>query len=226
MRNITKVLLLIVAAFLVYVIWPRTPNLKGFDPNEMAKLTVDDWIARKDGKNFASMVARYKIYSSQFNLSPLTAYRMAQNDVAGTNALRSLKGIDTAGGENADTVAAIESKATTALTEKFAMMKVPATEGGGADALAREEVARFSLVLKGAPSEEIAGPIARIYAAEYGGTPEDFAEVASNLGYAQWMIFSDTATSPDGMSALDYTREGFKLLKEVANAAPAPAAQN
>jgi hypothetical protein len=32
MRPITKILLLVIVAFVVYLLWPRTANMKGFDP--------------------------------------------------------------------------------------------------------------------------------------------------------------------------------------------------
>ncbi len=217
MRNITKIFLLIVAAFVVYLIWPRTPNLKGFDPAELAKLQVEAWHAEKDGKGMASLIALYKIYTAQFHFSPLAAFRMAQSQKA---ALAEMKRLQSAG-ENAD-----ESKALEAFTEKYSLMKRQASEQTDPDALAREEYAVYSLALGGAPTNEVAEPVSRIMAARYGGAAQDFMDAAMNIAQAQVMVWAAQSQGDEGQGALDYAREGYKLLKEVANTpVTAPAAQ-
>jgi len=213
MRPITKVFLLIVVAFVVYLLWPRTPNLKGFDPAVMAKLQVTDWTAQRDGKGWEALTTRFKIYTSQYNFSPVGAYRMAQSQAEGLTAVKVSEE------DKSNEVA--ESRALSAFTEKYAMMKRAAKEETEPDSLAREEIAWWTLVFEKAPASEVEAPITHILAARYGGVPEDFVDVAANLAEAQQLVFSNQATdAASGMSAVDYAQEGYKLLKEIA-AAPA-----
>jgi hypothetical protein len=220
MRPITKVFLLIVIAFVAYLLWPRTADLKGFNPEEMAKLKVADWTAQRDGKKWDALVARFKIYTSQYHFSPVGAYRMAQSQEAALAAVKASEA------DKSNNVA--ESRALSAFTEKYAMMKRDAKENTEPDSLAREEIAWWTLIMEKAPLSEVEGPITHIMAARYGGVAEDYVDVASNLAYAQQMVFaSQDRDSESGMSPVDYAREGYKLLKEIAatppkDAQPAP----
>ena len=216
MRPITKILLLVVVAFFVYLLWPRTPNLKGFDPGAMADLQVQAWQADKLGKGLDAMMARYKIFASQYHFSPVAAFQIAR---AQGNAVKEIASAKQPNGDAAD-----ENRALSALTEKYTVWKTQTHADFDPDALAREEYAWRALEIDGAKTEEIAAPMTRIFAAIYGGVPGDFVDVGTDLASARGMIFGQQAPT-DGSdpvrAAKETAKEGYSLLKEIA-AAPAP----
>jgi hypothetical protein len=218
MRPITKILLLAVVAFVVFLLWPRTGNMKGFDPTKLAGLEVASWQAQKAEKGFDALKARFKIYSSQYHFDPISAFRIAQNQAA---ALKSLKLFHE---ENSD--ASEEGRSLAALTEKYLAIKKQAKLEFDADALGREEFAWRTLELDGAAPAEIAAPLARVLAGLYGGGEADFKDVATHIAAARALIFKGDATTgePDVYTAKTTAEEAYKLLSEIANTPPATSA--
>jgi hypothetical protein len=220
MRPITKILLLVVVAFFVYLLWPRTPNLKNFDPGAMADLQVQAWQADKLGKGLDAMMARYKIYASQYHFSPVAAFQIAR---AQGNAVKEIASAKQPNGDAAD-----ENRALSALTEKYTVWKTQTHADFDPDALAREEYAWRALEIDGAKTGEIAAPMTRILASIYGGVPGDFVDVGTDLASARGMIFGQQAPT-DGSdpvrAAKETAKEGYSLLKEIA-ATPANVATN
>lgn len=219
MRPITKLLLLVVVAFIVYLIWPRNPDIKNFDPSVLAGLDVKTWVAEKRGKSFDALKARFKIYSSQYKFPPVASFRIAQTDAAGIEALG--KSFPKVEGEAPEPME--ENRAILAFTQKFVTIKKQVGGDFDPDALAREEVSWRSREHSGAPDTEVAQPIARIFAAIYGGDPADFDVVAQDIAAARALIFSENVppdvTDPV-QTAQDYLREALTLLKEIAQQAP------
>ncbi|MDD5199926.1 MAG: hypothetical protein PHC88_08990 [Terrimicrobiaceae bacterium] len=216
MRPISKVLLLIVAAFLVYLLLPRTPNLKGFDPVELAKLEVSAWKAEKANKGTDALIARFRIYTSQFHFAPVTAFRMAQSEAAALEGLKREKDGNMNPGD--------ENRALSAFTEKYALMKGQMKADFDADALAREEMGWQMALRDGGPVSEVAAPITHVLAALYGGLPEDFVDVATSLANSQAEILGENRSGVDSaQGAEEAAREGYKLLKEIATTPPAGA---
>jgi hypothetical protein len=218
MRPITKILLLVVVAFVVYLLWPRTANMKEFDPVKLAGLQVASWQGQKDGKGFDTLKARYKIYTSQYNFDPISAFRIAQNQAA---ALKSLK---LSREENGDPNE--ESRAIAALTEKYTWIRKQAKLAFDADAMAREEfawlLAEYNTDGTATPAD-IATPLSRVLAGLYGGTEADFQDVATDIVNARALIFKgDPATGqPDVYTAKTTAIEAYKLLSEIAKTPPA-----
>jgi hypothetical protein len=208
MRNITKLFLLIVAAFAVYVLWPRTPSFRNFDPAVLAKLKVEDWTAQRDGEALAGLLARYKVFASQYGFPPVTALHMARNQDVAMAEVRRLR----LAGNGVD-----DTRAVAALTEKYVMMKRGTKDASvDADSLAREEVTWCTLLLDKAAPKDVAVPQAQLLAARYGGEAKQFADVAMNLAYAQVLVFHGSASGAEpGWTARDYAREGYRQLKEI-----------
>ncbi|MGH8046753.1 MAG: hypothetical protein ACREKL_05870 [Chthoniobacterales bacterium] len=215
MRPITKLLLLGVLAFIVFLLWPRTADMKAFDPVKLAALEVASWQAQKADKGFDAWKARFKIYSSQYHFDPTSAFRIAQSQGA------ALKSLMLSRGENAD--ATEEGRSIQSFTEKYTWIKKQAKLDINTDALAREEFAWRLLELDGNPPADIAPPISRILAALYGGNPADFLDVATHIASARALIFKgDPSTGePDVYSAKTMLEEAYKNLHEIALTPPA-----
>ena len=217
MRNITKILLLIVLAFVVYLLWPRTPNLNGFDPAQLARLEIQNWQAQKAGKEFGAVIARYKIFSSQYHFAPISSYRIAQSQA---DALNHLKLLRQPGADPAE-----ENRTLSALTEKYTWIKQQVKGAFDPDAMARDEFGWRTLELDGGAPNEVAASLSRILAGLYGGAAEDFIEPATNLVAARALVFNDDAAAAGGADAQTTAQEAYTLLKEIAAtpvAAPSP----
>lgn len=215
MRPITKIFLLIVVAFMVYLLWPRTPSLKNFDPAALASLSVRTWKAEKDHKNFDALMDRFQIYTSQYHFSPVAAFRMAQSEAAAISSMATAK---QSGGDPGS-----DDQAVHAFTEKFTFWKTDARANIDPDSIARDEVAWRSMELdESSKPEEIAAPLTRVLAAIYGGSPEDFADVASELIDARGMILGNQTSdgSNPTMEAQAKAQDAFKLLHDIALTPP------
>lgn len=213
MRPITKIFLLAVVAFIVYLIWPRNPDIKGFDPAVLAGLDVKTWVAEKRDKGFDALKTRFTIYSSQYKFPPVPSYRIAQSEAGGIKSLK--KALSRADAPDV----AEENRATMAFTQKYVTIKKQTGAEFSPDVLAREEVGWRMLELGGSPSNEVAAPIARILAAIYGGEYVDYETVALDIAAARSLIFGETI--PDDVTdpvqtAEDMTRDALSLLKELA----------
>lgn len=215
MRPITKILLLLVVAFCVYVLWPRKADVKGFVPAELADLEVQNWVAEKRDKGMDGLMTRYRIYNSQFHFSPIASFRIAQAQGAANKAVKEL------GNEGADQT--MENHALSILTEKYAMIARQAGLKFDSDALAREELAWRSVERDGGPLDSIARSMEQPLAAIYGGAPEDYTDVAHNIAGARSLIFSPEPpvdVADPVAAAEEITDEAYSLLKELADTAP------
>ncbi len=214
MRNITKILLLIVVAFAAYLLWPRSASLSGFKPAEMARLQIQNWQGQKDNKGMGSLMARYKIYATQYHISPVTAFRMAQTQGGVLAAIANLK--------NDDSDSVSENRVLGSLTEKYSMLKQAVNGSFDPDALAREEYGwRVTEKDPSGSSDVIIPSICRILAALYGGNPEDYTEAATNIAKARMLVL----TGGDLAEAKSAAQEGYSLLHEIATTPPATAVE-
>jgi len=224
MRPITKIFLVVLAAFVVYLLWPRTADMKRFDPAKLAALQVQNWQAQKAGSGFGALKARYVIYTSQYNFDPISAFRIAQNQAA---AIKSLK---LSREENGDPNE--ETRAIAALTEKYTWIRKQAKLQYDADAMAREEFGWLLAEYGGdggtnpdgsATSADMISPLSGVLAGLYDGNAEDFQQVAELIVKARSLIFKgDPATGqPDVYTAKTTAEEAYRLLKEIAATPPA-----
>jgi hypothetical protein len=179
---------------------------------------VASWQAQKAGKSFDALKARYKIYTSQYNFDPISAFRIVQNQGAALNSLKLSRE------ENGDPNE--ESRSIAALTEKYTWIRKQAKLNFDADAMAREEfawlLAEYNTDGTATP-EDIAAPLSRVYAGLFGGTAEDFHDVATQIVAARALVFKgDPATGqPDIYTAKTTAVEAYKLLSEIAKTPPA-----
>ncbi len=216
MRPITKIFLLLVVAFIVYVLWPRTPNLAGFDPAKIAPIEVESWDSALKAKGVDFIVQRYQIYANEWGLSPVAALRIAMKENDGIGTLRRLA-------DSSDR----EIRSLPAFQEKYVILKRQTGRDFDSDTLARDEVAWRSHEIDAANYDVIARPMAEILAGLYGGTGDRYIEIAYNIVSARALL--DGATLPEGFSdpisaAEEITEQSYVELKEaLAESATEPA---
>lgn len=215
MRPITKILLLAVVAFIVYLIWPSSPNIKAFNPGELAGLEVKTWIAEKRDKGLDALLTRFRIYNSQYKFGPFPSFRIAQHQGNGIEAMNRSFPKTEGGAPNATE----ENRALLAFTQKYVSIRKQAGLDFDPDALAREELAWRALEHDGATPEEVAMPMARILASIFGGMEADYGDVAYGIAYGRSLILRDEVPSDiidPVQAAQDAASESYSLLKELA----------
>jgi len=216
MRPITKILLLIVVGFFVYVLWPRTPKLDGFKPAEIAPLEVRSWISERDGKGLDLITQVYKIYTHQLGFSPIASFRIGMSESGGVEKLRKLTHSDDR-----------EARALRSFQEKYAIIKRDSGKAFSSDDLAREEIAWRTAEIDAAPYDQIANSMANVLAGLYGGEPKRFADIAYGIVSARALLHG--AELPEGFSdpvsaAEEIAQQAFTELKELQSPAqPEPA---
>lgn len=78
MSPFAKILLLLVAAFAAYVLWPRTPDLNRISPAQAAKHEAAAWKALQEGKTWTAVKEYYLLFDRDFGFSPARAFVLAQ----------------------------------------------------------------------------------------------------------------------------------------------------
>lgn len=78
MSPFSKFLLFLVVAVLVYVLWPRTPDLARVDPAAAARHEAAAWRALKDGQLLRASKEYYLLFDRDYGFSPVRAFTLAQ----------------------------------------------------------------------------------------------------------------------------------------------------
>jgi hypothetical protein len=78
MSPFAKFLSLLLVAVLVYVLWPRTPDLTRLNPAEAAKHEAAAWQALQEGKVWSAVKEYYLLFDRDLGFSPVRAFTLAQ----------------------------------------------------------------------------------------------------------------------------------------------------
>lgn len=208
MRPITKIFLLIVVAFFVYLLWPREPKMTEFSPPELARLRVDSW--QKEGKGGLGLLfTDFRIFAFQFGFSPLASFQIASNEASAVSTLH--KYADDPEGSG-------ETRALVSLQEKYVLIKRQTKMDFDTDACARSEIAWRTIELDGGRPEAVARGMAGAYAALYGGDAGEYLDATRNLAGARVLLAG--AALPEGYTnakraALELATDGFTDLRAI-----------
>ncbi len=205
MRPITKILLLIVVAFFVYLLWPRNPTLTEFTPTELARLEMRAWQAEADG-GFGAMIPLFRIYAFHYGVAPLASFQIASAETGAVSVLRKFAG---------DPDGLGPSRALVPLQEKYVILRRQTGRDFDSDACARGEISWREIELEGGKPEAVATAMASCYAAFFGGESGDYLATARNLAGARALLFG--AKLPEGYSdreraALELATDGYREL--------------
>ncbi len=207
MRPITKLLLLFVVAFFVFLLWPRSPSLREFDPASLAARQVEAWQKERAG-GFGALVSVFKIYAFEYGMSPLASYQIASNEVGAVATLRKWVG-DPGGG--------LGTRALLPLQEKYVLIKRQTNSEIDTDACARAEIAWRMIEMDGAKPQAVGASMAAELAVLHGGDRADYRGAARQFAGARAILFG--AELPDGypnrrLAALEMATDGYRELQD------------
>lgn len=77
MRFLKMFFALLVLGLAAYCFWPRTPSLKGFQPNRMAGLQAGIWKAASEKLQYELVLPFYQVYEGEYHLPPAASLLMA-----------------------------------------------------------------------------------------------------------------------------------------------------
>jgi hypothetical protein len=78
MSPFAKFLALLLVAFLVYVLWPRTPDLTRLNPAQAAKHEAAAWQSLRAGNLWGGVKEYYLLFDRDLGFSPVRAFTLAQ----------------------------------------------------------------------------------------------------------------------------------------------------
>lgn len=207
MRQITKIFLLLVVAFVAYLVWPRTPSLRGFEPTELAELQVASWQDELASSGLKSIWTVFQIYSQQYGLSPIASLRVAQNEVSAEKIVH--KALGTAAGDQ---------RALVVLQEKYVLIGKQLGSELNTDASARAELAWRVIEAEKGSTESVAEAMASWFGVLYGGKSRDYLSAARQLAGSRAVLFG--AKLPVGYydpkrAALELATDGYRQLSKI-----------
>ncbi len=211
MRPITKVLLSIVAAFVVYLLWPRAPEMVDFSPPQLAELQIESWQNEQSG-GFGQTLAAFKTFAFGYGFSPIASFQIAHSAASSAAILRD---------RLPDLHVGSETRALVPLQEKYVVIQRQTEMDFDSDACARAEIAWRVIELDGGKPQAVAQAMASFYATFYGGEPGMYLDSAKSFAGARALL--NGAPLPEGYSsahtaALDAAVDGFdQLLKAIHN---------
>lgn len=178
-----------------------------FRPRELAELRVKSWVAEKNANRLANLVEVYKVFAEQYHFAPVTAFRVAQSEVAAVNKLRGLP----------DNLAASD-QALPALREKYVLVRRQLGREMDPDACARGELLWRTLEAEGGSVKQVGEAMASLMAQLYGGSAAEYRPAAVGLAGARSFVVGDKAP-PDGteprQAATQVAEEAYLKLKEI-----------
>jgi ribosomal protein L12E/L44/L45/RPP1/RPP2 len=90
MISLKKLLILALLVVAGYLFWPRTPSLNRFDPPTLARLETEAWQQASRENWVAYSFTTFRIYTTQYDLHPLAAVRVALDRARAVFLMRSV----------------------------------------------------------------------------------------------------------------------------------------
>lgn len=204
-RKIITALALLIGAAAVYAIWPRTADLRAFDPPEMARLETAMWRDYYE-KHYPRLFWHlYESTRSQFGFSPLQSVRIALSAAEAAKAFQPTR-------SRAEADAALPS-----LVTYYGLLRSAAPTSFDTETVARRELDWWQARREAVGPREYGVTIADVAAATY-GKPADNADIrAFGVGRAEAMAFRDARgqgiTDADWAAIGTQLREAYRRLK-------------
>jgi hypothetical protein len=178
-RRAILILVLLTAAAALYAGWPRTADLRAFDPAEMARLETAMWRDYYEKRYPLLFWHLYESTRSQFGFSPLQSVRIALSAAQAARAFQPTR-------SRAEADAALPS-----LVTYYGLLRSAAPAAFDSEALARRELDWWQARREAVGPGDYGVTIADVAAATY-GKPADNADIrAFGIGRAEAMAYRD-----------------------------------
>ncbi|MGC1479862.1 MAG: hypothetical protein WA771_05135 [Chthoniobacterales bacterium] len=204
MRPITKIFLLCVVAFVVYLLWPRSPDLATFNSRELAKLRVESWKQEQEGSGLSAVLNVFRTYANQYGLSPVASFRIAQSEVAAVKAMKQGSGIP---GD--------DERGLVQLQEKYVLISQQLDRDFNTDGCARSELAWRMIEMEGGDLENVAKGMASVMGLLFDRDSKDMMGSAMLLAGSRAILAG--AKLPAGYydanrAAIELATDGYREL--------------
>jgi hypothetical protein len=199
------VLALLTGAVALYAGWPRTADLRAFDPADMARLETAMWRDYYEKRYPLLFWHLYESTRGQFGFSPLQSVRIALSAARAARAFQ-----PTRSGAEADV-------ALLPLVTYYGLLRAAASAAFDSEAVARRELDWWQARREAVGPRDYGLTIADVAAATYGKPPDNADIRAFGIGRAEAMAFRDARGQ--GMQDADWAvietqlRRAYRQLK-------------
>ena len=170
---------LILGALVAYVSWPRTADLRGFEPAEIAWLETAMWRDYYDQRYGALFHHLYALSRTQFGFSPLDSLRIAW---AAAQAAKTFQPTRSREAANA---------ALPPLVSYYRLLASAVPGGFDVEEAARLELDWWQARREAIDPEQYGVTVARVAAITYGKGPDEPSLLISGIGRAEAMAYRD-----------------------------------
>ena len=216
MSPFAKILVLLLVAFLVYVLWPRTPDLTRLNPAQAAKHEAAAWQAMKEGQVWGSVKEYYLLFDRDLGFSPVRAFTLAQQAArAQMNILSSSDPVQ-------------QEISTQRFIEHYAIFKRDLGSELDAAVAGRSHFNSWVMVEAGNFSATLQDELSRLYSALFAVEPETLQTAVSARVEALREAFSQKEGEVDWkaiQARLQSFYEGLPIKKEAEEKPSEPAAE-
>ncbi len=204
-RNTILVLGLLAGAAALYAGWPRTADLRAFDPAEIARLETAMWRDYYDKRYPLLFWHLYESTRGQFGFSPLQSVRIALSAAQAARAFQPTR-------SRAEADVALPP-----LVTYYDLLRAAAPAAFDSEAVARRELDWWQARREAAGPRDYGLTIADAAAATYGRPPDNADITAFGIGRAEAMAYRDVRGQ--GMQDADWAvieaqlRSAYQRLK-------------
>jgi hypothetical protein len=198
-KTIISALVLAVAAAGIYLCWPRTADLRAFDPAEMARLETAMWHDYYEKHYPRLFYHLYGLSRTQFGFSPLDSFRIA---LSAAEAAKTFQPTRSRREANA---------ALPALVTYYRLLQSGAPVAFDVDQTARLELDWWQARREKVGPREYGKTVAEVAALTYGKSPDDPAIRQSGIVRAEAMAYRDARSR--SMTEADWSDIQTQLLR-------------
>ena len=187
--TLALVLALILGGIGAYASWPRHPDLRGFEPGDIARLETAMWRDYYEKRYPALFYHLYELSRTQFGFSPLDSFRIAWAAARAAKAFQPTRSREAA------------NAALPPLVTYYRLLASAVPGGFDAEAAARLELDWWQARREAVAPGQYGATVARVAAITYGKPADDRSLLISGIGRAEAMAYRDARgqamTDPD-----------------------------
>jgi hypothetical protein len=170
---------MLLGVVVAYAAWPRHPDLRAFEPPEIARLETAMWRDYYEKRYGALFYHLYALSRTQFGFSPLDSLRIALSAARAAKAFQPTRSREAA------------NTALPPLVTYYRLLGTAAPGGFDVEAAARLELDWWQARREAVGPDQYGLTVARVAAITYGKQPDEPSLVISGIGRAEAMAYRD-----------------------------------